>query len=107
MRGSCRLPGGGIGGSEEDDRRRTADWRVPTGGIDIEAARIIAARPLFVDQLRMTGPIDAKNGDRVVEPVGGIDERSVRRDHDFRSEIRTDEAFGKRGYLVDKLQGAG
>ena len=81
-----------------------AHIHVPSGGIDVEAAWIIATRPLLVDEFRTSASFDAENRDGVVEAVGGIDERPIRRDHDFRREIRADESLRKRGYLIDQDQ---
>ena len=73
-------------------------------GIDAEAPRIIAASPFLAEQRQ-----DARFGNReprdaVVQPVGGIDELPVGRDHDLRREIGPGESFRQAGNRLFRRQ---
>ena len=118
---------------QKHDHRRRADRRVLTGegqraavlvaaesgdrvaplvagkekaaaGIDAEAPRIIAARPLLAEQRQDARLGDREPGDAVVQPVGGIHELSVGRDHDLRGEIGAGESLGQAGNRLSRRQ---
>src|ERR1039458_7246594 len=54
---------------------------IVAGGIDIEAARVIASRPFLGDVRQLARRPDGEQGDSVVQAVGGIDEFPIGRDH--------------------------
>src|SRR5208282_4922183 len=57
------------------------------GGIDGEAARIVAARPFFARERETSRGADGKPGDGVVQAVGGVDEPCIRGNAHLRSKV--------------------
>ncbi len=51
-----------------------------TGGIEIEASRIVAASPLVTNKCERSVSPDGKDADTVVQSVTSVNETSVRRD---------------------------
>ena len=61
-----------------------ANVQETTRRIDIEVARIVAPSPLIAGGRQLPGPrVDGEDADAVMQPVGGIDEFAVARNHDF------------------------
>src|SRR6266478_6622546 len=53
--------------------------------LDAKVAGIIALRPKLLEPRGgSVGLIDRQQGDRIVQPVGGVHKPSIRRDMDFR-----------------------
>ena len=57
------------------------------GGIKIETARIISARPFFPDVGQFAVPADGENPDAVMQAIAGINELAIGRDEYFGAEI--------------------
>ena len=47
------------------------------GGVEVEAARIVPARPFFADKCQRAVWADGKDPDAVVQPVAGIDKPAI------------------------------
>ena len=58
------------------------------GGVEVEAARIVSARPFFADDTSVSpsGPI-GKDPDAVVQPVAGIDKPAIGGNQDLGAEV--------------------
>ncbi len=48
-----------------------------TGGIEVEAARIVAARPFLADVSKTTVGSDGEDRDAVMEPIAGVHEPTI------------------------------
>ena len=59
----------------------------PTGGIEVEAARIVAVRPFFGDEGQLAMFAHGENRDAVVQAVARINETAICGDFDFGAEI--------------------
>ena len=73
-----------------------AGVKEPAGGVEIEAARIVAARPFLPDVSQDAGAADGKDRDAVVQTVARIEEPAIGRNHDLRAEIAAGES-GRQG----------
>ena len=111
-----------LGEIEEDDDRRIADGGVMAGegeaaglaihpedgdvvaaliaaieelagGVEVEAARIVPARPFFADERQVAVRADGKDPDAVVQPVARIDKPAIGGNQDLGAEV----AAGKPG----------
>src|ERR1039458_10686168 len=67
------------------------------GGIDGEAARIVAARPFLTGERQASRIADGEPGDAVVQAVGGIDEARIRGNAHLRGEVRAGETLRQAG----------
>src|SRR5689334_3853001 len=57
------------------------------GGIEVEAARVVPARPFLAQVGQLAVFPDGKDANTVVEAVAPINEPAIGRDEDFRAEI--------------------
>ena len=51
----------------------------PAAGVEVEAARVVPARPLLPDLRQGAVRADGEDPDAVVQPVAGVDEAAVGR----------------------------
>ncbi len=58
-----------------------------TAGDELEASRVISARPFFCDTCQDAGWAHREYRDAVMQPVAGIDKPAVTRNQDFGAEI--------------------
>ena len=56
-------------------------------GVEVEAARVVAARPFVADEGQVPVPADREDPDAVVQTVAGIDESAIAGNHDLGTEI--------------------
>lgn len=68
----------------------------PTGGIEAEAAWIVASCPFFANEREIALQANRKDADAVMEPVARVDEFPVIRNKDFRTEVTSGEARRER-----------
>ena len=74
------------------------------GGVEIEAARIVPARPFFPWVGQGTGGADGKDRDAVVQTVTRIEEPAIGRNHDLRAEIAASEPGRQAGDSLSRGQ---
>jgi hypothetical protein len=67
-----------------------------TGGIEVEAAWIVPARPFLPDIGQSTSGADRKDRDAVVQTVTRIEEPAIGRNHYLRAEITTGKSRRQR-----------
>jgi hypothetical protein len=68
-----------------------------SGGIDHEAARIIASGPRLPLTTQPAGGADIEDTDRIVKTVGSVNESAVLRNPDFRGEFVPTKPWGQGG----------
>lgn len=66
-------------------------------GVNVEAARVIAASPLFPAESKSACGADGKPRNGIVQPIGGVKEFAVGGDHDFGSEVGAHKTLGQAG----------
>lgn len=74
------------------------------GGIEIEAARIVPARPFLTNEGELTGFTDGKDPNAVVQAVARIDEPAIGADQDPGAEITAGESGRQAGDRLPRCQ---